>query len=49
MKMATARQVMARHDLTTMTMATGDKVNDDGDGVMDDGAMGDDDDDACNG
>jgi len=32
-----------------MTMATGDKVDDNGDGVTDDGATGVGDDDDCNG
>jgi hypothetical protein len=35
-------------DTTTMTMATGDEVDDDGDGATDDGVTGDDDDDDCN-
>ena len=35
--------------MTTMTMATGDKVDDDGDGTTDEGAMGKDDDDDCDG
>ena len=36
-------------DMTTMTMATGNKVDDEGDGTTDNCAMGNDDDDDCNG
>jgi len=48
-KMAMTRRVTAQQDMTTMTIATGGKVDDDGDGATDDGATGDDDDDDCDG
>jgi len=40
-----ARRVTARQDTITMTIAMGDKVDDNGDGATDDGATGDNDDD----
>ena len=49
LRTVTARRVTAGQDATTMTIATGDNVDDDGDGATDDGATGDDDDDDCDG
>ena len=41
LRTVTARRVTAGQDTTTMTIATGDNVDDDGDGATDDGTTGD--------